>query len=30
MKNKLYYLAVLLLPIFLAGCDLGAAWNMGW
>tara|TARA_B100000965_G_C19166799_1_gene572804 strand:+ start:319 stop:465 length:147 start_codon:yes stop_codon:yes gene_type:complete len=31
MKNKLYYLAILISPLLLSGCsNLGAAWNVGW
>jgi len=30
MKKKLNYFMILLLPIFLYGCNLGAAWNAGW
>ncbi len=29
MKNKIVYIAILLSPLFLTGCNLGAAWNMG-
>ena len=30
MKNKISYLFVMLMPIILTGCNLGAAWNIGW
>jgi len=29
MKKNYYYLLILLLPLFLMGCEIGAAWNIG-